>query len=88
MAQAKLEGRLQNTAKYRMMGCACNTAREGQGQGHRKEKKKFPYSGPTACHYFLPRGGQTGQDENVPCRPHATGTNQHHHQQNTCTQQI
>ena len=33
MAQAKQEGRPQGTATYRMMGCACNTARAGQGKG-------------------------------------------------------
>ena len=87
MTQAKLEGRLQNTAKYRMMGFACNTAREGQGQGHRKGKNVFTAVRPLVI-TFLPRGGQTAQDEKVPCLPHATGTNQHHHQQNTCTQQI
>ena len=41
MAQAKLEGRLQSTAKYRMMGCACNTARAGQGKGHRILEKNI-----------------------------------------------
>ena len=34
MAQAKLEGPPQSTTKYRMMGCACNTARAGQEKGH------------------------------------------------------
>ena len=37
---------------------------------------------------FLPRGGQTAHGKNVPCRVHATGTNQHRNQQNTCTQKI
>ena len=54
MAQAKLEGRLQSTARYRMMGCACNTARTGQEKGHRIWKKNFFYSGATTCHYFSP----------------------------------
>ena len=87
MAQAKLEGRLRNTAKYRMMGCACNTARAGQGQGHQIGKVFFTAIQPLVI-TFLPRGGQTAHGENVPCRPHATSTNQHRNQQNTCTQQI
>ena len=37
---------------------------------------------------FLPHAGETAHSKNVPCRPHATGTNQHHNKQNTCTQQI
>ena len=37
---------------------------------------------------FLPRGGQTAHSKKVPCRPHATGTNQHRNKQNTCTHQV
>ena len=87
MAQAKLERRLQTTAKYRMMGCACNTARVGQGQGHRNGETFFAAVRPLV-NPFLPRAGQTAHGENLPCRPRTTGTNQHHHQQNTCMQQI
>ena len=69
------------------MGCACNTARAGQGQGHRIGKTFFTAVRPLVI-TFLPRGGGTAHGENVPCRPHTTGTNQHRNQQNTCTQQI
>ena len=37
---------------------------------------------------FLPHAGETAHSKNVPCRPHATGTNQHRNKQNSCTQQI
>ena len=37
---------------------------------------------------FLPQGGETAHSKSVPCRPHATGTNQHRNKQNTCTQRI
>ena len=70
-----------------MMGCACNTARAGQGQGHRIGENLFTAVRPLV-NTFLPRGGQTAHGENVPCRPHATSTCQHRNQQNTCTQQI
>ena len=70
------------------MGCACNTARAGQGQGHRNGKEKLFTAVRPLVITFLPRGGQTAHGENVPCRPHATSNNQHQHQQNTCTQQI
>ena len=69
------------------MGCACNTARAGQGQGHRMGKKMFTGVRPLVI-TFLPRVGQTVHGENVPCRPHATSASQHRNQQNTCTQQI
>ena len=87
MAQAKLEGRLRNTAKYRIMGCACNTARAGQGQGHRNRKNLFTAVRPLVI-TFPPRDEQTAHSENVPCRPHATSTSQHRNQQNACTQRI
>ena len=87
MAQAKLEVRLQSTAKYRIMGCACNTARAGQGTGHRKGEKVFTAVRPLVM-ALLPRGGQAAHSKNVPCRPHATGTGQHHNKRNACTQQI
>ena len=69
------------------MGCACNTARVGQGQGHQNRENLFTAVQPLVI-TFLPRGGQTAHGENVPCRPNPTSTNEHHHQQNTCTQQI
>ena len=87
MAQAKLEGRLQNTAKNRMMGCACNTARAEQEQGHQIGKTLFTAVRPLVI-TFLPCGGQTAHGEDVPCQPRATSTNQHRNQQNTCRQQI
>ena len=37
---------------------------------------------------FLRHGGETTHRKNLPCRPHATGTNEHRIKQNTCTQQI
>ena len=37
---------------------------------------------------FLPRGGQAAHSKNVPCRPHAPGTDQHRNKRNACTQQI
>ena len=87
MAQAKLEGRPQSTAKYRMMGCACNTARAGQGKRAPNLEKVFT-TVPPLISTFLPHGRETAHSKNVPCQPHATGTNQHRNKQNTCTQQM
>ena len=69
------------------MGCACNSARAGQGTGHRKEGKYFIAVRPLVM-AFLPRGGRAAHSKNVPCRPHATGTDQHRNKRNACTQQI
>ena len=87
MAEAKLEGRPQSTAKYRMMGCACNTARAGQGKGHGIWKTFFTAVQPLII-TFLPHRGETTHSKNVPYRPLGTSTNQHRNKQNTCTQQI
>ena len=37
---------------------------------------------------FLPHGRRAAHSKNVPCRPHAPGTDQHHNKRNACTQQI
>ena len=87
VAQAKLEVRLQSTTKYRIMDCACNTARAGQGTGHRQGKVFFTAVQPLVM-ASLPRGGRGAQSTNVPCRPHTPGTDQHRNKRNTCTQQI
>ena len=69
------------------MGCACNTARAGQGTGHRQGKKTFSAVRPLVM-AFLPRGGRAEHSENVPCRPNTPGTDQHRNKRNACTQQI
>ena len=37
---------------------------------------------------FLPHGGGTAHSQNVSCRPHATGTNQHQNKQGTYANKI
>ena len=86
MAQAKLGGRPQSTAKYQMMGCACNAPRAGQEKGTEFEKA-FTAAKPLII-TFLPHGGETAHSKNVPCRPNATGINGHHNKQGTYAQQI
>ena len=81
MAQAKLKGQPKNTAKYRMMSCACNAARAGQGMWHQFWKLFAAVKPPIVT--FLPHGGGTAHSQNVPCRPHATGTNQQRNKQGT-----
>ena len=68
-------------------GLCMQHCRGGAGKRAPNLEKRF-YSVPTTCHYFLPHGGQTAHSKNVPCRPHATGTNQHRNKQNTRMQQI
>ena len=70
-----------------MMGCACYTARAGQGKGAPNLEKVFTAVGPLII-ALIPGGGETAHSKNVPCQPHTTGTNQHRTKQNTCTQQI
>ena len=87
MAQAKLEVRLRCTTKYRIVDCACNTARAEQGTGHRQGKNFFTAVRPLVM-AFLPHGGRAAHSTNVPCRPHTPGTEQHRNKRNTCTKQI
>ena len=58
MAQAKLKGRPKGTAKYRMMGCACNAARAGQGLSHQIWKPFAAVRPPVVT--FLPHDGGGG----------------------------
>ena len=71
----------------RIMDCACNTARAGQGTGHRQGKTFFTAVRPLVM-AFLPCGGRAAHGTNVPCRPHTPGTDRHRDKRNTCTQQI
>ena len=86
MAQAKLEGQPQSTAKYRMMGCACNTARAGQGKGHQIWKKFLQRSSHLSL-LFSPTMGRRCTVKAYRAGP-TQQTNQHRNEQNTCTQQI
>ena len=73
----------------RSTGClVVHATLTGRGRKKGTEFGKRFYSGKTTYHYFSHHGGETAHSKNVPCRPHATGTNQHRNKQNTCTQQI
>ena len=72
--------------KYRMMTCACDAARAGQGMWHRIYKLFAAVKPPIVT--FLPHGGGTAHSQNVPCRLHATGTNQYRNKQGTYANKI
>ena len=54
------------------------------GAGKRIWKKHFTAVQPLII-TFLPHVEEMSHSKNVPCRPHATGTNKHRNKQNTCT---
>ena len=68
----ELRGRPTGTAKYRMIGCACNAARAGQEMSHRSCKHLAAVKPPVVT--FRPTMGGRRTVKRYHAGPHATGT--------------